>query len=154
MFIRWLGAFGKGGTLKEALVWENSSPMRERACEEIKKEEPSNLALKCAIGLLFNKTDITRSFTGDVWSLNERRGFSSARLFPTRSPEMWESCPENWHRESFIRIGAKPTGIVLSAKHFKALSKSEHLDTVYDFADETGLTVYMLDRRGQLKKFY
>ena len=151
MFIRWLGAFGKGGTLKESLAWECSSPMRERACEELNKGEASELAKANGIGLLFNKTDITRKFKGDVWSLSEDKDVSSIRLFPTRKGK---TTSWNKHTEAFIASGAKPTGIVLSAYRFTSVKKHGFLEDVYDIADSTGLTVYILDGKGQLKVFY
>ncbi len=149
MFIRWLGAFGKGGTLKESLAWECSSPMRERACEEVTKGEPSLLAKSNGVGLLFNKTNITRKFQGDVWSKFEGRDRESLHLYPTRRGEA-----NGTHTEAFLAMGAVPTGIILSAFRFKSVKKHGFLEDVYEIADATGLPVYILDGKAKLHLFY
>ena len=151
MFIRWLGAFGKGGTLKESLAWECSSPMRERACEEVHKGEASQLAKANGVGLLFNKTNITRKFKGDVWSMSEDKDKTSVYLFPTRKGK---TSSFNKHTEAFVALGAKPTGLILSAYRFASVKKHGFLEDIYDIADSTGLPVYILDGESKLKRFY
>lgn len=103
------------------------------------------------IGLLFNKVDITRKFKGDVWSMSEDKDKTSVYLFPTRRSYAGSF---NKHTEAFIALGARPTGIVLSAYRFKRVKQHGYLEDVYEIADSTGLTVYILDGKGQLKVFY
>lgn len=156
MIIRWLGAFGYGSSLKDSLDWEFSSPNRERAAEMLQKNQKSMLANKCGIGLLFNKTSVTKKFPGDVWSVPslqcKKQMCDSRFLVATRKP-----CKHSYHKhnECFLSVGAKPTGIILSSVHLKKIEQNASLmSAIYDVADKEEVWVYLLTDKGTLVKYY
>ena len=151
MLIRWLNAFrGRDIPLSDVLDHELEPGKRERAAEWLSEGQPSCMGSWCHVGLVFNKTTIARKFKGDVWSLasTPHGRIDSLYLFPTR-----RSLKNGDHSECFIRMGAVPSGIVLSAKNLKKMPK-ESLDIIYAKADEFNLPVYVLTGKGELKLFY
>lgn len=103
MACRWLGAFaGRDQNLIDSLRWELSCPDRERAAEPLWINGGFRIH-HCRVGLLFDRTDVVRTFAGDVWSTTEDDG--------TLRPNRHYSWSDD-HCECFLKKGAFPLAIV------------------------------------------
>ena len=108
MYVRWLGAFRKNGSLSEAIRFEMTRTTNV-ACEHFKKK---SRVRKARVGLLVDPTAVYKNFKGDVWSEYDPNG----NLYYTQKP--YEACSD--HTESW----AKPvyTGLVIKNGSFENLS--------------------------------
>jgi len=103
MACRWIAAYeGREYDLLDSLHWELSCPDRERAAEALWLTRGFCIH-HCKVGLLFDRTDVVRSFRGDVFSITEEDG----SLRPTRHHSQ-----SYGHSECFLRKGAFPVAIV------------------------------------------
>lgn len=149
--IRWLGAFGYGSDLKEAIKFEMSSP-REKAGEFITTNilegekfdfDPfaslySDLYKECQIGFIYNQLDVRRVYAVDVWStVNDEGILVPGRSFDSLMDELdqddsshdfWDRArmyqrdmEYNGHTEAFIKAFVRPRGIVIKGKSRKWL---------------------------------
>ncbi len=79
--VRWLGAFGNGPNLHEALNWELTQQDREVSAEIIRNKGPqagkSHIAYRARIGLVVCGDAVNRVYDCDVWS---NRGSKSAKV--------------------------------------------------------------------------
>jgi len=161
-YIRWIGAFNcTNRDWHQSLRKEISLEIRERACEFLRKGQESSLSKYNPIGLLFNKGDISRKFSGDVYSCNDTRKVhhswlvagkvdqDSLYLIPLRKPT------KSGHTEAFIRVGAFPSGIVLSAAWLNPNRGfyRKFISTVKAIADEFDLPILVLSKKGRLTLF-
>lgn len=140
MYVRWLGAFRKNGSLAESLDFEFSRAT-DVACEKIKNRGGSKIR-HCRLGLLVDPKAVYRVYQGDVWSEYQADG----TLFATRS--QWEA--HSSHCEAF----AKPvfTGLVIKGGSLKDLS-AEARATVLAATRQYNLPLYKLVK-GRLTKEY
>lgn len=130
MFIRWLGAFGKNGSLSESVAFEMSRST-DVACERLQKGR--SLIDHSRVGLLVDPTAVYKRFDGDVWSEYSPSG----DLAPTR--KAYEA--QSHHKEAF----AKPvyTGIVIKNGSLATL-KYEARAEVVKSARAFNLPIYKL----------
>lgn len=136
MYIRWMGAFRKDGSLSEAISYELSRTT-DVACEQFKDK---SLVEQARIGLLVDPKAVYKRFNGDVWSEYTVDG----KLHTTRKG--YEAKSE--HKESF----AHPvyTGIVIKNGSFSTLSYAARQELLAVVAQHD-LPVYRLVK-GKLVK--
>lgn len=133
MYVRWLGAFGKKGTLHDAFLFELSrtSPV---ACEKIRgKGTGKSYVDHARIGLALDPQAVYKRFKGDVWSLYNDKG----QLYQTRydydAPcKQWEC----WAEPQY-------TAIVISNGSFATLSANAK-ETIREIVSLYNLPVYRL----------
>lgn len=108
MYIRWLGAFRKNGSLSEAIAFETTRAT-DVACERL--QNGKSFVNQARVGLLVDPKAVYKRFDGDVWS----EYTSDGRLYTTRKG--YEASSK--HQEAF----AKPvyTGIVIKNASFATL---------------------------------
>ena len=109
MYIRWMGAFRKNGSLSEAVLFELSRTT-DVACEQLVKGK--SLVEQARVGLLVNPSAVYKRYNGDVWSEYTVDG----KLHTTRKGYEATSA----HKEAF----AKPiyTGLVIKNGSLATLS--------------------------------
>ena len=128
--IRWLGAFGKVGTLKESLSWEVSQTDRTAlAAEKLRKGKSA--ITHARVGLLVKNRAILRRYNSDVWSVYNKRG----RLKATRG----EGQTESTHTECFVR-----------PDYAAIVVKGKITDQALQACRDTGLELLRLTRDGRL----
>lgn len=134
LVVRWLGAFGKAGSLHDSLRWELEAPARELAAEPMSGGE-SHIS-HARVGLLAKTSAIIKIFDGDCWSVAD-----SGRLAKTRNPRASGS----GHREAWIRPD-------YAAIVVKGQVSAHALRTILWFADLYQLPVLRLKKGGALVK--
>jgi hypothetical protein len=142
MKIRWLGAFGKNGSISDSLNYELSGiDSSFRAAEWIEKGTCG--AIKHAsVGLLVKNKAIARRYQSDVWSVRDGK-----RLRPTR----WEHEAGSDHRECFAR--PEYCGIVLKSKNCGCRPITHNILRAVKIAAQTyNLPVLRLTKSGELEE--
>lgn len=134
MYVRWLGAFRKSGTLEESLTFEFSRK-NEVACEKIDNRGRSAIPF-ARVGLLIDPKAVLKHFKFDVWSEYREDG----TLYSTRHSFDGKGI-ESSHKEAW----AMPvyTGIVLKECSLQNL-RHKSRKVIEDFARENGITIYKL----------
>lgn len=130
MYIRWLGAFRKNGSLSEAISFELSRTT-DVACEQL--QNGKSFVSHARVGLLVDPKAVYKRFTGDVWSEYTPDG----KLLPTR--KVWEAC--SLHKESF----AKPvyTGLVIKNSSLETLGYAARQEVI-KAVEQHNLPLYKL----------
>lgn len=170
--IRWLGAFGYGSDVKEAIRFEMSSP-REKAGEFIMPDvlkgenfdfDPfasiySDLHKECQIGFIYNQQDVRKIYAVDVWStVNDEGNLVPGRYFDslmeeldqddssldfwTRARMFQEDLEYNGHTEAFIKAFVRPRGIVIKG------SSRKYLPFIMKTLKENGINIPIFLTRG------
>ena len=130
MFVRWMGAFGKKGSLYSSLNWELLNCSKEVACEHLSKGKSSIHQSK--VGLIIPKSAILKMYSGDVWS-----EYKGDKLVPTRHIR-------NYTHKQYHECFAKPLGTIKGLKIIvqgKILNKT--LRQVKNLAKKYNLEVVM-----------
>ena len=130
MYIRWLGAFRKNGSLGEAISFELSRAT-DVACEQL--QGGKSFIRFARVGLLVDPKAVYKRFSGDVWSeytadgklTNTRKGYMSLSL----------------HKESFAR--PVYTGLVIKNGSFETLSKAARQE-IKNAVEQHNLPLYKL----------
>jgi hypothetical protein len=148
IIIRWLGAFGKKGTLQESLNFELSgkSDKLEIAAEPLVNYTSNIDHVK--VGLLVKNSYMVKYFNGDCWSVYNEEN----KLYKKRNPKQ-----SNLHRECWIKYSNANCfkGIVykkgITCKALKTLRFTSNRVKLplYELSKGTGL---MLDRKGYIEK--
>ena len=130
MYVRWLGAYKKNGSIGEAVAFEMQRST-DVACEQLQRGV--SMIQQSRLGLLVDPKAVYRRYDGDVYSLYSPSG----KLHPTRKG--YEACSK--HKESF----AHPvyTGIVIKNGSLMTLS-TEARDEVIKSARAFNLPIYRL----------
>ena len=83
-FVRWMGAYGKKGSLENSIQFE----MNRKATDEVACEGICGFTRMqhCRVGLLVDKKNIITSFNGDCYS----RKLPNGKLEKTRNPRKGE----------------------------------------------------------------
>ena len=98
MLVRWLGAFGRGGSLRESFAWELEQHDRNVAAEQFHHpKDPQGNIVHAIVGIQIDARAALRTWRGDVWSIvDEQTGYLKA----TRPANI-----STRHRETFCRSG-------------------------------------------------
>lgn len=130
MYIRWLGAFRKNGSLSEAVCFELSRTT-DVACEQL--QSGKSFVNHARVGLLVDPKAVYKRFTGDVWSEYTVDG----SLHATR--KAWEASSK--HKESF----AKPvyTGLVIKNGSLETLQYAARQEVI-KAVEQHNLPLYKL----------
>ena len=136
--VRWLGAFGKAGSLGESLNWElTQTERRELAAERIFYDPYNNCwwsgIAHTRVGLLVKTVAVVKTFHGDCWSVPFEG--DGVYLRKTRNPR---SSSEH-HEECWIR----PQYVAIVVVGWKSLAESTR-HTVAECACKYGLPVVEL----------
>lgn len=117
MYIRWMGAFRKNGSLSEAIIYELTRNTNV-ACEQLQKGK--SLVNFARVGLLVDPKAVYKRYKGDVWSEYTPDG----KLHTTRKG--YEA--KSRHKEAF----AKPiyTGIVIKDASLATLKYSARAEII------------------------
>lgn len=136
MYVRWLGAFRRNGSLYESFNFEMTRKTNV-ACEHFKVK---SLVSRARVGLLVDPKAVYKNWNGDVWSEYDADGC----LYYTRKDYEADSA----HKESW----AKPvyTGIVIKGGDLVSLSKKAQ-EQIIKAAKDFNLPLYKLSD-GKLKK--
>lgn len=117
MYIRWMGAFRKNGSLSEAVCFELSRTT-DVACEQL--QSGKSLVDHARVGLLVDPKAVYKRFAGDVWSEYTVDG----SLHATR-----KACEAgSKHKEAF----AKPvyTGLVIKNASLETLGYAARQEVI------------------------
>ena len=134
MYVRWIGAFGKGESFSESMKFELNRPITDEiACERLessKKNKIMNPKIQhCGVGFIINKKHVFKNFNGDCWSLRDEEG----RLYKTRNPKVAKSNHlESWAYPVYSKIVVvenKITSKIL--KEVKYFARKFNLEIVY-----------------------
>lgn len=137
MYIRWMGAFRKNGSLAEAVEFELSRATNV-ACEQL--IDGKSLVEQARVGLLVDPKAVYKRFSGDVWSEYTADGM----LHTTRKG--YEAKSD--HKEAF----AHPvyTGIVIKNASLVTLSFAARKE-ISEIVKRHNLPIYRLVK-GKLVK--
>ena len=142
MIIRWLGAFGSGPNLKEALEWELKDNSHKCAERIFRGKDPE--ITYPIVGLLVKSTAIVRRWSGDVWSVRRRSGQMTLRA--TRKEDESSSHNEYWVRPRY-------SGVVIKSRTLADRPISQNaLRIIKEFSMQHKLPVYRLSKNGRLKE--
>lgn len=140
MIIRWLGAFGKNGSVSESIDYEMKPAVDLRCAEIVKKGARSRI--NRGIGLLVKNRAVVRSFSSDVYSVRDGK-----RLRQTRSEgDAYSAHTEAWVRLEFIGI------VVKSKSQLNHPIPQKILLAVAQAADKHNLPVFRLRKNGTLEE--
>ena len=129
MVIRWLGAFRRKGTLKEALAWELTQAPSAVAAERLIRGKSAIHHAK--IGLLVKNSAILRKYRSDVWSEYRENG----KLVATRR----EGYAHSRHTECWVQ-----------PIYLAVVVKGKVSDQALQACRNTGLPILRLTRDGRL----
>ncbi len=138
MYIRWMGAFAKNGSLSESIHFEMARTSVV-ACEQL--QSGKSFINNARVGLLVDPKAVYKRFSGDIWSEYSVDG----QLFATR--KYWEA--KSQHRESF----AKPvyTGIVIKNGSLNTLKYAARQEVI-SAHEQHSLPVYRLVKGKLIKE--
>lgn len=134
MVIRWMGAFGKKGSLESSLGWELAQAS-VRALSAEKLVGGRSKIKHARVGLLVKNRAILRKYRGDVWSIRRSNGV----LVKTRNQDH----VFGGHTECFVRPDY--TGIVI-----KGTISAQALQACVRAAEKHNLPLLKLTRDGRL----
>lgn len=84
LFVRWLGAYGRGQSLAVSIKYELEQVTREVACEAISMRSGScGEEITANVGLIVDRRAVKKFFLGDVWSVTDEAS-PTGRLKATR----------------------------------------------------------------------
>lgn len=138
MYIRWMGAFRKNGSLSEAIAYELTRTT-DVACEQLQKG--ISFVDHARVGLLVDPKAVYKRYSGDVWSEYDVAGNLSA----TRKGYQTNSR----HRESF----AKPvyTGLVIKNGSLATLKYTARAE-ILSVHEQYALPVYRLAKGSLIRE--
>ncbi len=120
MIIRWLGAFGKNGSLQDSIQFELNRDS-EVAAELLKNK---SLISHARIGLLVKNSAVVKKFDGDCWSVREDGG-----LVKSRNPKTARSQhKEVWAKPNYIGLVVKSRITKSAFKEIKYIASIYNLD--------------------------
>ena len=111
--IRWLGAYGRGSSLRAALHWEFTQQERkELAAEPLLNKFDQESQIDCKVGLLVKRSAIKKIYRGDVFSKVDS---SNGCLKKTR-----HHLESTYHGEAFVA----PCYVAIVVKGWLEISES------------------------------
>ena len=130
MYIRWMGAFRKNGSLSESIMYELTRTT-DVACEQL--QAGVSFVDRARVGLLVDPKAVYKRFFGDVWSEYTPDG----KLYTTRKGYETNSR----HKESFAR--PVYTGIVIKNGSLATLKYAARAE-ILSVHEQYSLPVYRL----------
>lgn len=156
MLIRWIGAYGKGDSLEDALRWEITQRDREVAAEYVFRATVSEwrggfgyehiapvvrgqgFIDHALVGMWLDKRAWIKGYPGDVWSRTDEAG----RLYATRRAVV----RSHGHTEIFCKPGYVKALIL--KRHPSTLGPAI-LKTLKTISVEYDLPVFYLNKKGR-----
>lgn len=135
LYIRWLGAYGKGdGTLLDSLNYEFSrdTPF---ALESISSGIPSKVPGN--VGLLIDKKTVYRRFKGDIWSFYENGKLTASRKTVSSCRSFYGTHTECWANPAG---GLHIAGVVIKKNWFELQGKTRR--DIIAFCSATSIPLY------------
>ena len=121
MIIRWLGAFGKSGSLAESIQYEINRAATDEVAAEYITSGVSQIH-HARVGLLVSNRALLKKYNGDCWSVLE-----NGKLVKTRNPKHAGSS----HLEAWVNPIYK--AIVIKDRISKqAMTEVKHLASIND----------------------
>lgn len=162
--IRWAGAYNtetvNNYDFEKSLQFEFNCKDREVACDLFENSQASGinniiyrclqqcdyLYKKCKLAFIYNSDNVVNAYSGDVWSANIGNkliatGENYNNEFELNAKDDNIYCYK-YHCEAFLRVGAKPTSVIIINKQYWS---KEKLILVENYSKKFNLSVIYID---------